>query len=145
MARLSGRIYTDFNRTIDYWEPNYYGKWENPYYEKLKENREITFRIATSPDLTASTAEYFGIPGNEVQIVTNITLYVLNHPGGSNVAYCAVPTATPGFWDHGIPFTGDPLNFKYIYRVLPDRIVKIFTTNSIVAPPSTPSKPSADS
>jgi hypothetical protein len=130
MARLYGDYSADLARATDYWEPNYYGKMENPYHDKIYENWKIMSRIATSPNLTASTAEYYGIPGNEVQIVTNITLHVLNHPGGSNVDYCAVPTATPGFWDHGIPFTGTVEEYKYIYHVLPDYIVRIYMTNS---------------
>jgi hypothetical protein len=124
MAKLYGEFSSDLSRSVDYWEPNYYGKWENPYLEKTKQNWEITSRIANSPNLTSSTAEYFGILGKEIQIATNITFYVLNHPGGSRVDYCAVPTSTPGYWDHGIQFTGNQLDFKYIYRVLPDRITR---------------------
>lgn len=124
MGRLSGRLSTDLSRSVDYWEPSANGKWENPYLEEIKANWEITSKIVNSPNLTASTAKYLGIPGKEVQIITNVTLYVLNHPGGPAIDYCAVPTATPGFWDHGVPFNGDLSHYKYIYHVLLDRIVR---------------------
>lgn len=55
-------------------------------------------------------------------------IQLLNYPTiknrGDQVDCYAVPTSTPGFWDYGKPFIGDPLSFQYINRVLSDRIVR---------------------
>ena len=54
-----------------------------------------------------------------------VTVYLLNPPAvnvGNSIDAVAVPTSNKGFWDCGAPFSGNQFDFKYIYRVLPDRI-----------------------
>ena len=85
---------------------------------------QFKMRQSIPRNLSPGAAWALGISGHEEQVVTTTTIYVINHPTnlGYKIDYCAVPTTTPGFWDHGIPFIGNPLRYKYIYRVLPDRI-----------------------
>ena len=59
---------------------------------------------------------------------TPIVYFQLLHPPsvtiGERIYFYAAPTKSPGFWDLGEPYTGDLAGFKYIFRVLPDQIVR---------------------
>lgn len=55
---------------------------------------------------------------NSIQLLN----YPPNYSAGKKIDCLAVPTSTPGLWDYGQPFNGDPAAFHYIYRVLPDHI-----------------------
>lgn len=123
MSRLSKDLSSDLESSLAFGQPNYYGKWENPYSDLINKKWQIQSRIASSPNLTKAKADEFGIPGQDVQITTNITLYILNHPGGSPIDYCAVPTSIPNFWDHGVSFNGDVGQYECVYHVLPDQII----------------------
>ena len=59
--------------------------------------------------------------------VTNYLLHCANLNVGDIVDGFAISTKDKGFYDCGIPFTGDTNQFKVIYRVLPNRIIA--TTN----------------
>jgi hypothetical protein len=79
----------------------------------------------TPVHLSAGAAWIMGIPGHEEQVMKTTTIYLLNYPksNGYTLEEChAVPTSIRGFWDCGIPFSGNPYEFKYVYRVLSDRI-----------------------
>ena len=65
---------------------------------------------------------------------TNYLLHCSNSKVGSIVDCFAVPTKYRGFYDCGIPFTGEPNEFKIIYRVL---------LNGIIAVTNLPFTPSA--
>ena len=56
--------------------------------------------------------------------VTNYLLHCANLKVGNIVDGFAIPTKDKGFYDCGIPFTGDANKFEIIYRVLPNRIVE---------------------
>jgi hypothetical protein len=82
--------------------------------------------MAMSPEFRSAVlgAQAFGIEQlNEKRRNTITTIYLLNPPNSGLECY-AVPTEKAGFWDCGVAFTGDLSECKYIYRVLPDRIVR---------------------
>lgn len=70
--------------------------------------------------MSPAAAWMMGIDGHEIEVPKTYFIYILNYPGGtegSQPECFAVPTARRGVYDCGVPFTGDPDDYKYIYRV----------------------------
>lgn len=80
-------------------------------------------RIVSEHKLSAGEAFSMGISGHDELFVTKTIIYLLHPPAGYNLDCYAIPTKSAGFWDCGEPFSGDQYGFKYIYRVLSDKIV----------------------
>lgn len=92
------------------------------------------FRMGTNPDGSRrllSSGAYFGLSPAMRLMFEPATkykkFYLLNArfgKVGQTLNATAVPTINPGFFDCGIPFTGDTNGFKYIYRMVNDKIFK---------------------
>lgn len=84
-------------------------------------------------------------PGDGSQFWGRSSIYLLDYPQrpfhglflGQEIDCLAIPTKDKGFYDHGIPFTGDFKQFKSNYMVLRDKII-LKNSSSILSNDYTP-------
>lgn len=82
----------------------------------------------TTRRISPGAAWALGLKGESVPVKVTKNIFLVNFQNmpaiGDQIYFSAVPLLN-GSWDCGVPFTGDTNQFKFIYQVLPNRIIRL--------------------